>query len=409
MKQYDALIVGAGFAGAVTARRLAEAGWQVCVLEQRNHIGGNAYDEPDENQILIQPYGPHIYHTSEREVHEFLSRFTEWTDYSHEVVAKVGESFIPVPFNLNTLEMVYGSEKAAELEKKLVDAFGAGSRVPILQLREHPDEEIRGIADYVYENIFLHYTMKQWGQTPEEIDPAVTGRVPVVLSRDNRYFQDTWQGMPKDGFTSLFQKMLAHENITVRLGVRSQNVLQFDADGTIRWNPKLVQTGAVSEEMIAEQKALEPYDGVVIYTGPVDELFAYRYGHLPYRTLNFVWERYDRKDYQEHAVVNYTVDEEFTRITEFAKLYPEVPQGAYTTIVKEYPQAYKPDCGQIPYYAIINEENNRLYQRYQEEAGKYSGLYLLGRLAEYKYYNMDAITKQALELSERLIERKAYI
>ncbi len=260
--------------------------------------------------------------------------------------------------------------------------------MPILKLREHADPDIREIADYVYENIFLRYTMKQWGQTPEEIDPAVTGRVPIVLSRDNRYFTDTWQGMPEQGFTALFEAMLAHENITIRLGCRAQEVLEFVEGGSIR---------------VKWETQEEDYSGIVVYTGPVDELFDYRFGHLPYRTLKFAWERCNQVEYQTHAVVNYTVDEEYTRITEFYDGAEAFPQ---TTIIKEYPGAYEPGQGQIPYYAIINEENNRQYEHYLELAGQYPKLFLLGRLADYKYYNMDAITKRALELSAELIRKE---
>ena len=388
---YDAIIVGAGFAGAVTARRLAEAGLRVLILEQREHIGGNAYDEIDEAGILVQLYGPHIYHTKEEEVHRFLSRFTSWHDYRHEVVANIHGRLPPVPFNLNTLELVYGKQEAAVREKKLTEAFGYGTKVPILKLREHADPDIREIADYVYENIFLRYTMKQWGQTPEEIDPAVTGRVPIVLSRDNRYFTDTWQGMPEQGFTALFEAMLAHENITIRLGCRAQEVLEFVEGGSIR---------------VKWETQEEDYSGIVVYTGPVDELFDYRFGHLPYRTLKFAWERCNQVEYQTHAVVNYTVDEEYTRITEFKKFYDGAEAFPQTTIIKEYPGAYEPGQGQIPYYAIINEENNRQYEHYLELAGQYPKLFLLGRLAEYKYYNMDAITKRALELSAELIRKE---
>ena len=388
---YDAIIVGAGFAGAVTARRLAEAGLRVLILEQREHIGGNAYDEIDEAGILVQLYGPHIYHTNEEGVHRFLSRFTSWHDYRHEVVANIHGRLLPVPFNLNTLELVYGKQEAAVREKKLTEAFGYGTKVPILKLREHADPDIREIADYVYENIFLRYTMKQWGQTPEEIDPAVTGRVPIVLSRDNRYFTDTWQGMPEQGFTALFEAMLAHENITIRLGCRAQEVLEFVEGGSIR---------------VKWETQEEDYSGIVVYTGPVDELFDYRFGHLPYRTLKFAWERCNQVEYQTHAVVNYTVDEEYTRITEFKKFYDGAEAFPQTTIIKEYPGAYEPGQGQIPYYAIINEENNRQYEHYLELAGQYPKLFLLGRLAEYKYYNMDAITKRALELSAELIRKE---
>lgn len=225
---YDCIVIGAGIAGAACARKLAEeAGKKVLVIERRSHIGGNCYDVLDEYGILIHEYGPHIFHTGLEEVYEYLSRFTEWYPFGHEVVAKVGDKLIPVPFNLNTLHMVYDKEKADLLEKKLIEAYGEGSRVPIMKLRENDDPDIREIAQYVYENVFLKYTMKQWGQKPEEISPEVTGRVPVLISYDNRYFQDKYQGVPKDGFTPMFEHMLDHENIEVVLDTDCRDVLKF--------------------------------------------------------------------------------------------------------------------------------------------------------------------------------------
>lgn len=380
---YDCIIIGSGIAGAAAARVLAEEqGREVLVLEKKHHIGGNCYDGKDEYGILVHWYGPHIFHTGNEEVYEWLSRFTDWYAFGHEVVARVGDKLLPVPFNLNTLKMVYGEEKAAVLEKKLVDTFGFGARVPILKLREQQDEELRAIADYVYENVFLRYTMKQWGQTPEEIDPAVTGRVPVVISYDNRYFGDKYQGMPLDGFTPMFEKMLAHPNIEVRTNTNAKDVL------------------VISEE---EGKVLldgQEFHGTVIYTGPVDELFDCRFGRLPYRTLRFDFEHYDRPDYQGHSVVNYTVSEDYTRITEFKYLTGQKADS--TTIVKEYPFAYTGAEGEIPYYAIMNEENNALYQKYAELAAKLPDFHLLGRLAEYKYYNIDAMAARAIALARSL-------
>ena len=225
---YDVIIAGAGIAGSVAARKLAEEGnKKVLVVERRNHIGGNCYDVQDEYGVLIHQYGPHIFHTDLEPVREFLSRFTDWYDFGHEVVAKVGDQLIPIPFNLNTLHMVYEKEKADTLEKKLIDTYGEGSRVPIMKLRENEDPQIQEIAEYVYQNVFLRYTMKQWGQTPEEISPEVTGRVPVVISYDNRYFGDKYQGMPLDGFTPMFEKMLDHKNIEVRLGTDCADVMSF--------------------------------------------------------------------------------------------------------------------------------------------------------------------------------------
>ena len=380
---YDCIIIGSGIAGAAAARVLAEEqGRKVLVLEKKHHIGGNCYDGKDEYGILVHWYGPHIFHTDNEEVYEWLSRFTDWYAFGHEVVARVGDKLLPVPFNLNTLKMVYGEEKAAVLEKKLVDTFGFGARVPILKLREQQDEDLRAIADYVYENVFLRYTMKQWGQTPEEIDPAVTGRVPVVISYDNRYFGDKYQGMPLDGFTPMFEKMLAHPNIEVHTNTNAKDVL------------------AISEE---EGKVLldgQEFHGTVIYTGPVDELFDCRFGRLPYRTLRFDFEHYDRPDYQGHSVVNYTVSEDYTRITEFKYLTGQKADS--TTIVKEYPFAYTGAEGEIPYYAIMNEENNALYQRYADLAAKLPDFHLLGRLAEYKYYNIDAMAARAIALARSL-------
>ena len=381
---FDSVIIGAGVAGCVAARNLAESGRKVLVLEQRDHIGGNCYDEKDEHGILIHKYGPHIFHTKEQKAYDYLSRFTDWYAFGHEVVANVHGKLIPVPFNLNTLHMVYEQEKADALEKKLIDAFGLESRVPILKLREHEDPEIREIADYVYENIFLHYTMKQWGQTPEQIDPAVTGRVPVLISHDNRYFQEPWQGMPLHGYTLMFEKMLDHENITVEIGVDARSRVTFSE-------------GSVSLDGQA-------FTGDVIYTGPLDELFNCRFGRLPYRSLRFDFEYYDKPDYQGHSVVNYTVSEDFTRITEFKYLTGQKAEG--TTIVKEYPFAYTGAEGEIPYYSIANEANQKLYEQYRGLVEHIPNVWLLGRLAEYKYYNIDAMVLKALELTDKIKKDK---
>lgn len=381
---FDSVIIGAGVAGCVAARDLAESGRKVLVLEQRDHIGGNCYDEKDEHGILIHKYGPHIFHTKEQKAYDYLSRFTDWYAFGHEVVANIHGKLIPVPFNLNTLHMVYEQEKADALEKKLIDAFGLESRVPILKLREHEDPEIREIADYVYENIFLHYTMKQWGQTPEQIDPAVTGRVPVLISHDNRYFQEPWQGMPLDGYTLMFEKMLDHENITVETGVDARSRVTFSE-------------GSVSLDGQA-------FTGDVIYTGPLDELFDCRFGRLPYRSLRFDFEYYDKPDYQGHSVVNYTVSEDFTRITEFKYLTGQKAEG--TTIVKEYPFAYTGAEGEIPYYSIANEANQKLYEQYRGLVEHIPNVWLLGRLAEYKYYNIDAMVLKALELTDKIKKDK---
>lgn len=386
---YNSIIIGAGIAGAVAARQLAETGGQrVLVLEQRDHIGGNCYDKTDEFGVLIHEYGPHIFHTNDEGVYEYLSRFTDWYMYpqGHQVVASVNDELIPIPFNLNTLHMVYGDEKAKELERKLTDCYGEGSRVPIMELKKSDDEDIQQIAQYVYENVFLRYTMKQWGQTPEEISPEVTGRVPVLISYDNRYFQDKYQGVPKDGFTPMFEKLLAHENIEVQLGVNAKERLAIGKEGVLFDG--------------------EPFSGNVIFTGALDELFDCRFGRLPYRSLRFDFEHLDQQDFQQgHSVVNYTVSEDFTRITEFQYLTGQTGCDG-TTIVREYPFSYSGAPGEIPYYAILDADNEALYEKYRGLTAKLPDFYLLGRLAEYKYYNMDAMVRKALDLAERIVEKE---
>lgn len=383
---YDSIVIGAGIAGSVTARQLAEKGNQkVLVVEKRDHIGGNCYDRPDDYGILVHEYGPHIFHTNMEDVFAFLSGFTEWNLYEngHQVVANVGGRLIPVPFNLNTLHMVYEKDLADTLEKKLIDTYGEGSRVPIMKLRENPDPQIQAIAQYVYENVFLKYTMKQWGQTPEEISPEVTGRVPVLVSYDNRYFQDKYQGVPADSFTAMFARMLDHENITVRTGTDAKEILEFGEQ-------KICLDG-------------QEFHGDVVFTGALDELYDCRYGRLPYRSLRFAFEHLEQDDFQDgHSVVNYTVSEDFTRITEFKYLTGQKDADG-TTIIREYPFAYTGAQGEIPYYAIMNPQNQALYLKYKALADRLPKMHLLGRLAEYQYYNIDVMTKKALELADQLL------
>ena len=385
-EKLDVLAVGAGYAGAVAARALADQGKRVLVLERRDHIGGNAYDRPDQAGVLIHQYGPHIFHTNDKQVFDWLSRFTRWRDYQHRVVANIpdgrgGRITYPVPFNLTSLETAFGPEEGRRLGDKLTAAYGAEKKVTILELRQNQDPSIAALADYVYEHVFVHYTMKQWGQRPEDIDPNTTARVPVFLSRDDRYFQDTYQGMPLEGYTPMFERMLDHPSITVELGT--------DALGRLDLSSNTLKVDGA------------PFDGQVIYTGQADELFGFRFGPLPYRTLDFAFETLEQDDFQGYGTVNYTVDEDFTRITEFKHLTGQAAPGV-TTIVKEYSKAYTGERGEIPYYAIINPENNALYAKYRAEADRFSNLHLLGRLAEYKYYNMDAIAGKALELAEKL-------
>ena len=380
---YDVIVVGAGAAGCTAARKLAEEGKTVLILEKKNHIAGNCYDEKDSYGVLIHVYGPHIFHTSREDVYTFLSRFTDWYAFRHEVVANVHGQYMPVPFNLHTLKAAYGEAKAKELEQKLVAIYGMGTKVPILDLMNHEDADLQMIGKYVYDNIYVYYTMKQWGKKPEEIDPAVTARVPVHISYDNGYFGDRYQGVPLHGFTKMFENMVAHENITIQLKTEAKEVL------------------SIQDHQVHYQG--EVFQGNVIFTGPLDEFLNCKYGRLPYRTLDFAFEHYEQDDFQGHSVVNYTVDQDYTRITEYKYLTGQKCQG--TTISKEYPSAYTGENGQIPYYSIANEENHALYAKYRDEMEGIANFHVLGRLAEYQYYNIDVMVEKAIELAEKLKDK----
>ncbi len=381
---YDMIVVGAGYAGSVCARRVAEgAGFRVAVLERREHIAGNAYDYVNDEGILVHKYGPHIYHTYSDRVHEFLSRFTKWTDYQHKVLANIHGTLMPVPFNHTSLKLAFGEDRGEELYRKLVDTFGEDKKVPIMELRQKNDPDLQEVADYVYENVFLYYTMKQWGQTPDQIDPSVTGRVPVFIGDDDRYFpQAPYQGMPEDGYTVLFEHMLDHDLIDVFVGVDARDIFTLDENN-------VSVCGKV-------------YGGEIVYTGPLDELFNLDLGALPYRTLDMQFETLEQDQFQPVGTVNYTTSEDFTRITEFKNMTGQVVPGK-TTIMKEFSHAYEPGSGQTPYYAIIDPKNRALYERYLERVQNLTNFHPVGRLAEYRYYDMDAVTDSALELSDEII------
>ncbi|ODA41373.1 UDP-galactopyranose mutase [Desulfosporosinus sp. BG] len=383
IEMYDCLVVGCGMAGTVIARELAErAGKKVLILEKHDYIGGNACDFMDENGILVHRYGPHIFHTNCKRVFDYLSRFTQWRNYSHEVVGNIYGQLLPIPFNLNSLHLAFEPSKAGRIEQKLIDIYGFGSKVPILDLRRQPDAELAQIADFIYDNIFRYYTQKQWGLAPDEIDSLVTARVPVFISYDNRYFQDTYQGIPAQSYTSLFERMLNHPNIELRLNSDAHKLLRLESG-------KIFFDGC-------------PFNGTVLYSGATDELFNCRYGRLPYRTLDFVFETLNTTWYQSKGTVNYPVDQEYTRITEFKHLTGQALDGR-TTIVKEYPRAYMGTDSETPYYPIQTLENLTLYERYRKLTDEFPQLHLMGRLAEYKYYNMDAIVKKVLELVDVLL------
>lgn len=394
IEDFDAVVVGSGFAGSVVARELAErADMRVLIIERRSHIAGNMYDECDEAGVLVHRYGPHIFHTNDRRVFDYLRRWTGFVGYQHKVLADWHGTYLPVPFNKNSLETAFGKERAAGLIDKLVEVFGDERTVTITELRAASDPELSEVADFVYKNVFLHYTLKQWGVTPDEIDPSVTARVPISISWDDRYFTDAYQGMPVHGYTKLFESMLDDERIVVCLGIEAESVfdLVFESDE---------EDACLSA---IEIKGL-PFTGPIVYTGPLDELFLSRFGRLPYRSLDFVYETYDTDYVLPCGTVNYTVSEDYTRATEFKYLTGQ--RCDKTTVMREYSRAYENPREQIPYYPIVGPENEAHYRRYRTLTESLPNFYPLGRLAEYRYYNMDVIVGRALDLAKEIVSKR---
>jgi UDP-galactopyranose mutase len=383
---FDHIVVGAGLSGAVMAERIARVmGRKVLVIEKRPHIAGNIYDQFNEQGVLIHKYGPHIFHTRLKHVWDYLSQFTAWRLYHHRVLGHIDGRLVPIPFNLNTLHHLLPGELASRLEGKLIRTFGYPAKVPILKLRETDDDELNWLANFVYEKVFLHYTTKQWGMKPEDLDPSVTGRVPISVSRDDRYFQDAYQGTPSDGYTAMIGRMLDHPNIKLLLNTDYQEVLKTDWE-----SGNMTLLG-------------QPFEGKLIFTGKIDELFGYEFGELPYRSLRFEFETLRQEQYQPVGTVNYPNEYDFTRITEFKHLTGQ--RHPYTVIVREYPQAYEKDVPgkDIPYYPIPRPDNQDRYKQYLRKAKRFDRLILLGRLAEYTYYDMDACVAKALKVFEQQV------
>lgn len=374
----DYIVVGSGLAGVVMAERIAtQLNKKVLIIEKRNHIGGNCYDFKDENNILVHKYGPHLFHTNNKDVIDYLSKFTSWDIYNHEVLCFIDGKKVPIPFNFNTLYEVFPNQKAKALEAKLLETYDYNSKVPILELKKSTDKDLQFLADFIYEKIFVNYTAKQWGMKPEEMDSAVTARVPVFIGRDNRYFNDSYQMLPSNGYTSMINNMLNHKNIKIMLNTDFKEICTIKDKDFYLFDKK--------------------FDGKVIYTGQIDELFDYKFGDLPYRSVNMQFETIEKDFYQEKATVNYPNDYDFTRITEFKHIHPiNTPK---TTILKEYPQEYVRNKN-TPYYPIFTNENQNKYNQYLEYSKEFKNLILVGRLAEYKYYDMDDIVTRALEVFE---------
>jgi UDP-galactopyranose mutase len=364
--RYDYLIVGAGFAGSVLAERLAsQHDARVLLVDRRPHIGGNAYDEPNEAGILYHKYGPHIFHTNSPQVVEYLSQFTEWRPYEHRVRAFVRGQLVPIPINRTTLNLLFNPDLKSDEEAA---DYLASRAEPVDKIRTSEDVVVNAVGQELYELFFRGYTRKQWGLDPSDLDKQVTSRIPTRTNTDDRYFSDTFQAMPLNGYTAMFEKMLDHPLIEKRLGTDFRDL---------------------------EDQAFELAEHV-IYTGPIDEYFDFRFGKLPYRSLRFDHQTLDQEQFQPVAVVNYPCEEiPFTRISEYKHLTGQ--QSPVTTVTYEYPSAEGD-----PYYPIPRPENQELFKRYEALADATDDVTFVGRLATYRYYNMDQIVGQALATFRRI-------
>jgi UDP-galactopyranose mutase len=360
---FDWLIVGAGFAGSVLAERLAsQRGDRVLVIDKRPHIGGNAYDRYDEAGILIHQYGPHIFHTNSQSIFEYLSQFTQWRPYEHRVLAEVDGMLLPIPINLDTVNRLFG----LDLDPQGVAAWFRDRAERRDEIRTSEDVVVSVVGRELYEKFFKGYTKKQWGVDPSQLDKSVTARVPTRIDRDDRYFNDSYQYMPKDGYTRLFERMLTHPNIKI--------MLQTDF------------------KEIRKEVAFRR----LIYTGPIDEFFGFRFGRLPYRSLAFKHETLDRPQLQPVAVINYPQTHPYTRVTEYKHLTGQ--RHDKTSVTYEYPG----DAGD-PYYPVPRAENAELYKKYERLALRQEDVWFVGRLATYRYYNMDQVVGQALATFRRIV------
>lgn len=385
------IVVGAGFSGSIIARRIAEdMNQKVRIIEKRNHIGGNAYDEYDENGILIQKYGPHYLNTNNYNVIKHLKQFADLYPHDAKLLSYIDGEYIQLPFNFKTMQQLVGYENSEILLKKMREYFRGRDRVPIFEILQCEDKDISNYGNLLFEKAFKTYTAKQWGVNPNEIDRSVIDRVPMAMNFDERYLNKDFQYLVKKGFTSIFDNMLDHENIEVIKNTNAMNFIKLEENHRISFNGDQID--------------------LLIYTGAIDELFGYKYGILPYRSLDIHYDYYDMDSKLPCEIISYPQAEGYTRSTEYKKITLNC-DAKKTIVATEYPCEYNPNDpkSNIPYYPTLTKESQELYRLYLHEAEKYGNIVLCGRLAEFKYYNMDVCIEHALEKFEKIKKNWSYI
>lgn len=379
----EALVIGCGLTGSVIARFLAEKlNKKVVIWDRRNHVGGNMYDYYDEHGILVHKYGPHTFHTKKKYLYDYMCQFAEWKEYKLTCMAQINGKFTPTPFNFQTIDDFYDKKEADDLKKRIRNEFGNKATATVVEVLNCNDKKIQEYAQFLFDNDYSLYTAKQWGISANEVDPSILKRVPLRFSYDIGYFDDEYQVMPATTFTDFFKSLLNHKNIEIKLGIEALEHLNVDLQ-----NNKVFIDG-------------EYKDIPIIYTGALDELFDNCYGKLPYRSLRFEWKYEDIDSKQDAPVVAYPQAEGFTRITEYKKLPVQDVKG--TTYAVEYPLSYNENVKMEPYYPVLTEKSQRIYSKYLEKASNIKNLFLAGRLADFKYYNMDQALERALNVCKKL-------
>lgn len=378
----DVIVIGCGLSGMVIAREQAERGKKVKIVDRRDHIGGNIYDYVDENGVLVQKYGPHLFFTDNPSIKEYITRFLPVYSFYPECRTYIEGKPIPMPFNFESIRLLYGdSLQAKRLKDDLIEEFGLNAVVAVTDLLDSNNDSVRNYGKYMYEHEYRKYSAKQWGKPIEEIDPSVFKRVPVYISNKKPYLNQKYQFMPIGGFTELSRKLIEHVNITVELS-----------------------TEAISHIILDKDKVFyDDFSGPIVYTGPLDTLFQYKYGRLPYRALEFTWKKIPKKHTLETPLSAFPEGDKYIRITDYTQ-FPPQDCGDNAIIAIEYPLEYRPDelCGNEPYYPTLTEESRKINEKYQKQVKRYTNLYTCGRLADFKYYNMDAVILRALQVAKEL-------